>query len=173
MTSKKHDIRLVLHTRKDSLPDVLAITLRVVEVTEKREVLNPVYSAYGDDNFDKLDDLVISAQANTEDNDGSFYGWSVDYRQPYNVSLDRAKDMVKVLTKIDRHLTKLSARFGAPQDFAEYAGRVADALGANNSGQSFGVQVTPDRDYDGTGYRWTAVDGLRYQLNDALKVARG
>ncbi len=128
---------------------VLSVTLRVFDQGE----------SYHGFNSGPYDDLVVRAQAHMKSGDAEFYGWSVVYRQPYEVNLDRAETMVKTLRKVNRHMEKLTTKFGSPQNFAEYVGRVADALGAA-SDNPFGVPSTMYPD----GQRWTNVDGLRYEL---------
>ena len=80
------------------------------------------------DAVERLADLVIGAQVSADEPDGTWYGWSVEYRRPYTVGLHRAEAMAATLRAISRHQDRLTARYGWPDTFAAYAARIADAL---------------------------------------------
>lgn len=110
-----------------------------------------------------LADLVITAQRDARDEDGKWYGFAIDYRDVYAVDLRRAEIMVKGLRAINRKMDKLAEQLGHPRDLATYCAHVAVALGAvgpNVFGQ-YCDEITPN----GTHYRWTDANGLRYALD--------
>lgn len=166
--STKRDVRLLLSTEKIFLgPDsaVIRAIFHVAEMTD-HGIDYPAYPYHPSDPvFPAYDGLVITGQANTDDKGRDFYGWSVEYRNVFSVNLARAQSMVSLLRKVERHLEKLAKVYGSPTTFAEYVGRVADALGANRE-TPIGIKVSAKDDYNGTGYRWATVDGLRYHLDD-------
>jgi hypothetical protein len=114
-----------------------------------------------------LSDLTISAQANRDHTDRGWYGWEVEYRSIAYADLRFAKAMVKQLGTLDRKMSKLTERFGTPNDLADFCARVADALGATEK-HTFGLwhdEIT----MNGTHYRFTDTDGLRFWLADQKK----
>lgn len=56
------------------------------------------------------------------------YGWSVEYREPYTVDLQRAEQMVKALRQIGRRQDKVHELIGRPATFGQYLARAAQAL---------------------------------------------
>lgn len=174
MTAKpKHDIRFIVRTEVKTFPDVVTVRLVPVDLTSDG-IRSPLFSWSGSDDaaWDSLDALYITAQNSRDDNEGPrWYGYDTEYREPYSVNLDRAETMVKVMRKVKRAQDKAAERYGYPQDFATYAGRTVEALGAMLGSDTFGIPVTPEHDYNGTGYRWTGVDGLRYHLDKVAQEA--
>ena len=73
--------------------------------------------------------------------------------------------MVKTFRKIERHLTKLEAKYGYAGDLFTYLARVADALGVT----SFGNLVARSTSfYNDNEYRWGNVDQAKYWIQEAV-----
>lgn len=136
-----------------------------------RLTVRPVYIDADDgrlrnyiDSFGKepLADLTINAQADYVSDDA--YGWRVEYKQPYSVTLRDAETMVKLLRKIDKGLAKLDAKLGRAESFGAYVARVAIVLGVEH----FGKKVDANHDYDGTGYRWLGAENFIYHVETVV-----
>lgn len=56
------------------------------------------------------------------------YGWDIEYRQPYNVDLQRAEEMVKALRIVQRKMNRIHQLIGRPATFGQYLARAAQAL---------------------------------------------
>lgn len=69
---------------------------------------------------------VISCQGDREAE--HLYGFQCEMRDMYSVSLAQAKEIVKVLSKIERGMKKLREEFGEHTCFADYLLRVASVL---------------------------------------------
>lgn len=165
--SGKADVRLTVSVKDDTFGSPCMTFRADVAVMTGEGLRNPVWHDYSDRPADAFDSLAVTAQC---DRRGEFYGYQVRYLQPYDVSLQRAESMVKVLRKVRRHLEQLTAKYGAVTDLASFTARVADAIGA--SGRPFGWRVPREKDFDGSGYRWADTDGLRYWLNDQVRAFR-
>ena len=83
------------------------------------------------------------AQSASRDRD-AVYGFSAEYRDVYTVDVRKARRMIKTLEKIERSLNKLSEARGYVQNYGDYCGRVAEALGCQ--GMIF-ERSTQDRQY--------------------------
>lgn len=115
------------------------------------------------------DSFTLTAQAEAHH---GWYGWHAEFRQPFAVGLDRAEAMVKVLRKVETRLNRITAQYGQPGGFAEWAARVLSATGARGTSRPFGRATSPARDLDGSGYQWMDTDGLRLWLDDQLAAFR-
>ncbi len=128
-TKPKPTLALFYHRENPNSTDYLTVTLSVVQIETDdagaRHIRNLNYRA-------DIDDLQITAQANriARDNDDStYYGLATEFH-PNSVDLYRAQSMVATLRRIDTALSRAAARNGYPADLADYAGRVARAIGA-------------------------------------------
>lgn len=93
------------------------------------------------------------------------YGWRVEFRNVYAVTLTRAEAMVKTLRKIERGLAKLDAKWGTPQTFGTYVIRVGIVLKVAR----YGHRQTPRaREMTGQMYRWGDPDTLLWQINQRI-----
>jgi hypothetical protein len=72
------------------------------------------------------DDLVVNCQIS----DGQSYAFRVSYHNIHCVELFEAQKMGKTLSAIHRRLEKIRETRGSCRHFAEFAGRVAEAIGA-------------------------------------------
>jgi len=70
------------------------------------------------------------------------YGWSIEYRQPFSVSLHDAERMTATLRGVAVKLAKLDDKYGPPATFGAYVARVGDALGINE----FVIPRSPEAD---------------------------
>jgi hypothetical protein len=120
------------------------------------------YPQYRDEPGREFVDLVVRSQLDRTRTSGEFYGWRPTFK-PWELDLERAESMVKVLRSVDRRLRELSDRFGWPQDLAAFMGHMADAVGATST-RPFARRATGDQDITGTGYRYMDVDDLRRHL---------
>lgn len=79
-----------------------------------------------------LQNLDIYCQMNRV-NDDRFgfpaYAWEYSYRQCWSINLERAKDMVKTLTKLERSLAQVEERDGRCTTYGQYVHRICRALG--------------------------------------------
>lgn len=160
------DLRFLVNIEdRKSSSDVVVFTARVVYVDDKDggRIKNPLGDSCLSDAWqDGVADLQVRAQADIHD--GAWYGWDVSYGDVYNVSLRRAKAMVKTLSSVERKLEKLEAKYGRPYDLLAYLGRVGDALGV----RTYGWAVTRGTFYSDGDYRWGSLDSVRYHIDTAL-----
>jgi hypothetical protein len=70
----------------------------------------------------------ISAQGNNDDGDG-VYGFSVSFRDAYEVDLEKAEAMVKILTLVKKGMEQYEAEYGWPSSFGIYVTVIAKAIG--------------------------------------------
>lgn len=107
--------------------------------------------------------LTITAQMDDStargDTARAWYGWRVEYEMNRCLDLRKAEDAVKVLRKIQRKMDAITAQFGAPGDLSAFCGYAVTAVAGH--GRVFTRPVTPEQDYEGTGYRSMDVSGLR------------
>lgn len=71
-------------------------------------------------------DLQFNAQWDASDPEKPVYGWDIEYRQPYGVSLPRARKMYKTLRTIERAREKFPV---TPLTFGQYVSLISKALG--------------------------------------------
>lgn len=155
----KPDVRFILHL-EESHEYLIATFHAAVKVPSGALE----YPQYRDEPGRELVDLIVRAQLDRRRASGEFYGWRPVFK-PWELDLERAESMVKVLRNVDRRLRELSDRFGWPQDLAAFMGHMADAVGAT-SNQPFARRATGDHDITGTGYRYMDVDDLRRHVSD-------
>lgn len=155
----KPDVRFIL--RLEDRHDYLIATFEAAVKVASGALEFPQYR---DEPGRELVDLTVRAQLDPSRTSGEFYGWRPAFK-PWELDLDRAESMVKVLRQVDRRLRELSDRFGWPQDLAAFMGHMADAVGATTK-QPFARRATGDHDITGTGYRYMDVDDLRHHLAD-------
>lgn len=158
----KPDVRFILHLEDQH--DYLIATFHA-SVKVASGALE--YPQYRDEPGRELVDLVVRAQLDRTRTAGEFYGWRPTFK-PWELDLERAESMVKVLRHVDRHLRDLSDTFGWPQDLAAFMGHMASAVGTTSK-QPFARRTTGDQDITGTGYRFMDVDDLRHHLGDQAK----
>lgn len=115
------------------------------------------------------DSFALTAQAEPHHD---WYGWHAEFREPFAVGLDHAEAMVKVLRKVETRLSRITAQYGQPGGFADWAARILSATGARGTLRPFGRATRPAPDLDGTGYQWMDTDGLRLWLDDQLAAFR-
>lgn len=161
---------------RKSRSDAVVFTARIVYVDDKDggRIKNPLGDSCLSDAWQEgVADLQVRAQADPRADASEclqdWYGWDVSYGDVYNVSLRRAKAMVKTLSNVERKLEKLEARFGRPRDLLSYLGRVGDALGVG----TYGWAVTRGNFYADGEYRWGSLDNARDYTADALAKAQG
>jgi hypothetical protein len=171
----KHEFRLTFAVKKPSYLDSFQFTAHVVHMVKPEpSSYNPndagVRNPMGSDYFDGLAGyagLGINAFRNVDE--GSWYGFEVQYMDLTYVSQRQVEEMAKVIRGINRKLDRYNAEFGAVEDLAAYCGRVARALGCKTP-TPFGeyckeVQMT------GTHYKWRTVDALRSVLESTTVTA--
>jgi hypothetical protein len=118
--------------------------------------------SYGD--YRELEDFAVEAY---RDNIGSqLLMPGARFADVYRVRLADAKSMLHVLTKVDRTVTRLTRRFGAPRGPAAYAAYVAEALGIRGE-RVFLRKVDAEHDYAGIGYQEMDADALARHLREA------
>ena len=95
-----------------------------------------------------------------------FYGWQIEYK-PYTVDLPKAEKMGKTLKLIHRRLEKITAQWGRPRDFGEYALRFLKAVGAVGL-----LKLADSRpggwSYDDSTYRTVAMAGVSSTIFNEL-----
>lgn len=169
-TKPKPDVRFILDLKDDSMGNCMggAYFIATLEAAICQPNGELTFPQYRDEPGRELVGLVIRAQLDRCA--GDFYGFRPTFK-PYEVTLENADSMLKVLRRIDKRTRELAERFGYPRDLAAYMGHIADALGADHR-QPFCRRVTGDSDMSGTGYRWMDVDYLRDHLATAASEWR-
>lgn len=167
---KKHDFRITWSTDRSSFTsDIERFTARItyMETEPKYEgdtpgLRNPL--AWDSYELAHLANLCIKAQRNIgPDRDHDWYGFALEYREVFSAGLAELEMMTKGLRSIRRKLDKLDEQFGRPQDLVTFCARVAVAIGCTDR-SPFG-QWCDEITFDGTHYKWTDADGLRYALD--------
>jgi len=119
-----------------------------------------------DEVYDFKDLMVTSLGENTTLNgdpnpEPRLYGWEVRYEDVYSVDHRRAKKMAKTLDMVQRKLDKLKETRGYPQSYAEFLGRVGEAIGAQTVLRYKGKLGNGKWGYDGEEFQfWTLGDGV-------------
>ena len=93
-----------------------------------------------------LADLMIVSQGGGITDHPKLYGFEVEYRNVFGIDAPRAKAMHQVLSRLQKKLSQAYETRGTVIDFADYVGRVAEALG---------IQTVVERTGDTTG-KWGA-----------------
>jgi hypothetical protein len=92
-------------------------------------IRNPSYtSRYSSDPCQELADLTVDAQR--ELTSPEWYGFGIEYREPYRVDADRADLMAKTLRKVNRSLHQQDEKYGRVSELAHYLARCGVAIGA-------------------------------------------
>lgn len=91
-------------------------------------VTNPSSSAYDRTEL-QWADFTITSQGNNNDTPRKLYGFGIEYRDVFAVDQRRAEAMAKCLKTINAKLDAMREERGNVADFAEYVGRVAEAIG--------------------------------------------
>jgi hypothetical protein len=159
------DLRFTYYI-KTNVADSTTFTAHVVYIDPGGRVLNPLAS---DRDVGDFADLAITAQYTPGMGAEDWYGFHVAYVQPYQVHLEQAERMVKRLRKTHKALDRLDEKFGRTVDLAGFCGRVADAIGCIET--AVFSEYSRELTINGTHYRWTDVDGLRYRLAKIAKEA--
>lgn len=164
MAKHKPDVRLAISTRRNTYDRKYSVELHVA-VVQKDGVKNPGYFYLDDPDYptNAYNDLCVRA---LYDEDLGWFGWSVAYREPIEVDVERAATMLKILRKVKASMERAEREFGHPESFPAFAMRAVRALGATTD-RPFGVH-DPARSVDGTKYRWFSPDGLRSFLADTV-----
>lgn len=169
MPSKpKPDLRFTITVKDEpSFGDpFLMFSAHVVYVLPGEGVRSPLFGSDREHGAHEFDSMLVSAQMSAGFGD-AFYGYDAHFHQPFAVRLSQAEAMVRILRRVERRLGDLAGRFGYPEDLAAYMGRVAEAIGCPES-RCFGIRSSES--WDGTGYRWQDVDGLRHHLRREIKT---
>jgi len=74
-----------------------------------------------------LNGFVVSCQWNKGEPEP--YAWRAQFSDVDIDTADRAREIAKVLSKVQRKLVHLEEKWGRPESFGQYAQRVAMALG--------------------------------------------
>lgn len=158
------DLRFLYELKRNQYTgdDATHFIARVVYVNNDG-VLNPMDSDWDTAQFA---DLGLTAYHR---HGSGWYGFEVEYLQPFRVDLRQAERMVKLLRKVHKTLDRLNEQFGAANDLTTYCARVSQAIGCKTS-YRFGRR-TEDMRPDGTYYRWLDVDGLRGVLDEVAASA--
>lgn len=121
-------------------------------------------SYFGDQPY--LDSLQVRCQGDNGDTAAHrrLYGFEVEYR-PFSVDLLRAEAMVKTLRHVERVLQRCADRFGRVDSFADYAVRVAMALGI----RTFMVVGVPHATMSaGEAHNWLRDKDSRWVAGEAI-----
>lgn len=78
----------------------------------------------------RLDDFCIMDQMGGTISQETDYGWNYCYLRPYTVGYRDSEGMFKTLSKINKGLDKLSAKFGYATTYGQFVARVASIIGA-------------------------------------------
>jgi len=110
---------------------------------------------------DPLDDLTISAYADTDKPDdtgrATAWGFGIDYRDVHSIDARRAVQMAATLRRIAAHMDRTAARYGHPQTFGTYLLHAAAALRVDR----FTYRTDPDAPNPDATYssvEWTTTD---------------
>lgn len=135
MSAKTNDLAFTLETEVSSGFEPgeasLRLTAEVLRVTDDG-IRGIGWDRYGVPHGE-LADLTVTGYANTDWD--HTYGFHVAYGRPYSVELDRAKAMVRVLGRVERHLKAMSQpsphsiHYDNPESYTDYLLRVAKILG--------------------------------------------
>lgn len=166
-----YDIRLVVnkkneYDRGEKSETFTAYVVYMVEPDPKpynehdAGVRNPSLTAF-ERELQPLGDLGITAYRRPTLADNAWYGYELEYHQPYRVNLRQLEFMVKFMRKVNAKLTKLEEQWGRPEDLAAYCARAVQVVGGK---QPFGIYHEKLR-MNGTHYEWVDVDGLRSWLS--------
>lgn len=117
-----------------------------------------------------LSGLEISAQIDNSSEAQDWYGYHVRYAGT-DVDLAKAEQILPVLRRINKRMTAQRDTYGWPRDFPAFAAHFAAAL-VPRVRSPFIRRVPDDHDIEGTGYRSTNAEGLRYWLDDEVKAWR-
>ncbi len=156
----------------------LAFLVDIVDLYGSRRLRATVVRVQPDGKLNNLNDMfgrealeefAASAYIESDKRDGSnVYGLSHGYEDVFRVStVERAKDMVKVLTTVHRGLERFNDRMGNLRegDFAPYVFRIASILKIGS------VYVTNNaRQEDMTGERQRQVNASELQTRVAMMV---
>lgn len=155
-------LRFIVKTEKSD--DLVVLTARLVYIDPKDgRIKNPLGGNWRGSWENGLADLTVRAQANLSD--GQFYGYEVEYSQPFSVRLVQAEAMVKTLRKIQKHLDKLEAKYGHCDNVYTYLAWVADAIGV----VSYGDLVARSASfYNDNEYRWGNIDQAKFWVQEAV-----
>jgi hypothetical protein len=138
------------------------------EVVERRANGQPYGLSCGWTDLERgLDNLGVTAQASVGIGTEHFYGYELEYLEPYTVNARRLDAMSKTMRRLTAKLEKMAATLGSPEDLPAFMARVAVALGITKA--PFMVLVDADHDFQGTGYREMDADTLRYWIGEQLK----
>jgi hypothetical protein len=123
---------------------------------------NPDHTSfYPDNGVLNIKKLQISCQMDNHTNKSSFsdsfrtYAWALEY-VAHGVNLNYAKEIVKVLTMINRKLTKYNEEFGPPLSYIDYCQRIFKAVGVS----AFRVQ----RNSDGGWNTYSRMSSVRHEI---------
>lgn len=129
------------------------IKCRIVKKTDKNTIENFIRS-YDDKDTEFFKDLFCSCQMGGFDRS---YGYQLYYSDVYSVMIGDSEKMHKTLKSLERKLEKMYDVRGSASTFAEYAGRIAEALKAE-----FVFTDGPSHDfYDRMNFKFMSIsDGI-------------
>lgn len=109
--------------------DFSHIRLEVLRQNQEGKIRNPrhLWCEHAEHEF--YDDMLITCQFHKGSKD--CYGFEVRFCDVYVVDLNKAGLMYKTLKRIQSRLKKIEDSRGPVVDFAEYAGRVSEIIGAD------------------------------------------
>ena len=131
----------------------------------------PRWSPYAgtDQAFADLDGLTVTSQL--DESSREFYGLRVSY-EARDIDAVRASAIARTLRRVTKRMDAIQEREGYAQDILSYLRRAADGIGATQA-QAFLIYPLDHKLWnDGSRYRVTNVDGLRWHINDAVKAWR-
>lgn len=129
MSDKPTPIVLGLMVSTKTQFDFFTVTARFVKVIKDdngRERIRNV-SSYPWEKVPFVDDLVLTAQGEIAQRAKGLYAFSATV-EPHSLDLAKATRAVKVLTTVERGLSKLYDTRGNVATFGEYVSRVAEVL---------------------------------------------
>lgn len=181
--SRKSVVRIGLFVReqqdygyyhvKASIVTIGANAYEVRCIDQGREIPHVPYEKIrniGDDLYNGLflNDLVITSQGNTDDQERRLYGFDTRYEGHTITDRRDAERMAKTLAHIERHLDKLRTKYGHPGTFGAYLARVADAIGATSIVQQEGQ--THGSRYDDNDHRIQTIGDGAYSIDYKIRL---
>lgn len=76
------------------------------------------------------ENLCVTSQGNCDDATRHLYAWELCYHDVYTIDADKATQMAKTLTAVEKRLDILCEKYARPATFSAYLLRIADAIGA-------------------------------------------
>lgn len=168
----RYDWRFVYEVKDTYHDGTEQFTARVVYVLqEDGSVRNPrssdtlEQSGVGALRVAAFADLGVTAYRHRETSLSDWYGWHVEYLEPFRVNLAQAERQVALLRRVDKALSRFETQLGSCADLAGFCGRVARAVGSTTD-RPFSQHHT-ELSVTGSHYRWVDIDQLRHDLESA------